>query len=129
MRQISAGKAPHEATLDMRLSQLKGPFCNFVGKALLETQDRAKKILPHGFFHLKLAWAQGPEHEAVYAEAKSLNDEGKLFGGKNQKKTLGAGPDELKNPEDSDPHVANNIGINVRRVVDDPNPQPMIPDG
>ena len=32
---------------------------------------------------------------------------------------------ELKNPEDEDPHVANDIGINVRRVVDDPNPQPM----
>ena len=56
---------------------------------------------------------------------KALNEEGKLFGGKNQKKTLGAGPDELKNPEDKDPHVANDIGINVRRVVDDPNPQPM----
>ena len=108
---------------------MKGPFCKFVGKALLETQDRAKNLLPHGFSHLKLAWAQGPEHDVVYAQAKALKEERKLFGGKNQKKTLGAGPDELKNPEDKDPHVANDIGINVRRVVDDPNPQPMIPDG
>ena len=86
-KEVLAGTPPDQIEVDSKLQQLKNPFCQWLGQALVTLADDSATLL-RGLEQAGLLGAWGDNQQALFDEARALNAEGNLFNWVNANATL-----------------------------------------